>query len=204
MITGMSITRMWNNVRTPPRWSMARFNLHAASTAILADLLAQRLPTNYAEGAFIAGLLHDLGRLLIATGLREEFDEVEDLYSRGDLTRQECERTLLGLTHSELSQEALAMWNIPAAIQTAVRFHHAPERDETPFQSESSKPQVLLSRIVWAANQYSNHAGFSISEFVSPVEKPQEDALESLGLGEDLPKLMDDFNTEFEIIRGFF
>src|SRR6185369_16527006 len=43
-VLGMSISRMWNQVRTPPGWSMARFNMHSVSVAILSDLMAQRLP----------------------------------------------------------------------------------------------------------------------------------------------------------------
>ena len=73
-VLGMSITRMWNQVRTPPSWSMARFNMHSSAVAILSDLLSQRLTVDYAEGAFVAGLLHDVGRLLMALGLTEEYD----------------------------------------------------------------------------------------------------------------------------------
>ena len=57
VVLGMSITRMWNQVKTPASWSMARFNMHSAASGILSDLLAQRLTVHYAEGAFVAGLL---------------------------------------------------------------------------------------------------------------------------------------------------
>ena len=54
---GMSITRIWNGAQMPESWSMARFNMHAASVAIVGDCIAQRIPVVYGEGAFIAGLL---------------------------------------------------------------------------------------------------------------------------------------------------
>ena len=43
-VLGMSIARVWNRVKMPPTWSMARFNMHSAAVALLSDLLAQRLP----------------------------------------------------------------------------------------------------------------------------------------------------------------
>ena len=56
-ILGMSITRMWRKLALPKSWSIARFDMHSAAVAILCDLLAQRLPVGYPEGAFTAGLL---------------------------------------------------------------------------------------------------------------------------------------------------
>src|SRR5580658_3313142 len=57
----MSVARMWNQLKTPPGWSTARFNLHSVGVAIMADLIGQRVAVGYAEGAFAAGLFHDLG-----------------------------------------------------------------------------------------------------------------------------------------------
>src|SRR5579884_3619287 len=53
-VLSMSIARMWNSVKTPPGWSMTRFNMHSVAVAILCDLLAQYTSVEYGEGAFIA------------------------------------------------------------------------------------------------------------------------------------------------------
>jgi HD-like signal output (HDOD) protein len=65
-VLGMSVARMWKSVTMPKGWSTARFNTHSAGTAILSDLLVQHLDVEYPEGAFIGGLLHDIGLLLVA------------------------------------------------------------------------------------------------------------------------------------------
>ena len=72
----MSVARMWNQVKTPPGWSTSNFNQHSVGVGILADLLAQRLNVQYAEGAFAAGLFHDLGLMLIAIGLHDEYKQL--------------------------------------------------------------------------------------------------------------------------------
>src|SRR5579872_858885 len=96
---GMSVTRLWNQLKMPRGWSTMRFNLHSVATGMLSDMLSQEGPVKYAEGAFAAGLFHDLGRLLIALGLPDEFKRIESLYAAGAGTRSECERTVLGFTH---------------------------------------------------------------------------------------------------------
>ena len=84
-LLGMSISRMWSQVKTPPVWSMARFNRHSAAVAILSDQIASRIPSViYPEGAFVGGLLHDLGRLLIALGLPDEFAQLVKIHEQSE------------------------------------------------------------------------------------------------------------------------
>jgi HD-like signal output (HDOD) protein len=80
----MSITRMWDKMRTPPGWSPKRFNKHGLAVAMLADTLSQEAPLIYPEGAFVAGLLHDLGKLMIAVCLPREYAAIETLMVETD------------------------------------------------------------------------------------------------------------------------
>ncbi|MGH9667923.1 MAG: HDOD domain-containing protein [Bryobacteraceae bacterium] len=194
-VLGMSISRMWKNLKSPQDWSSARFNLHSVAVAVLADLLAQRLRVAYPEGAFVSGLFHDLGRLLIAVGLPDEHAEIYALYQRGDRTLLECEEEIVGITHPQLSAEALAVWNLPEPIRTAVAQHHAPP----PIAGE-----YHLSHLLNAANQHINGTGVTISLFTSEADMPRAEILESLGLGEGLPALLEDFKSEYENLASFF
>jgi len=198
-VLGISVSRMWNQVKTPPGWSMANFNLHSVGVAILADLLSQRLEVRYAEGAFAAGLFHDLGLLLLAIGSQEEYKEVARLCQLGQKPRRECELQVMGLTHADLSAEALAAWNLPEPIQISVRYHETPELDPTPPEPDN----ILLSRILNAADEYLRGAGVAPSFFSG---QPEDGAavLESLGLGERLAPLLSDFENEFEAIKPYF
>jgi HD-like signal output (HDOD) protein len=194
-VLGMSITRMWNQVKAPPSWSMARFNMHSAAAAILSDLLSQRLSVDYAEGAFVAGLLHDVGRLLIALGLSDEYEQILRVHERDGKPLVECELEVTGLTHPELSAEALAHWNLPEPIQNAVRFHHSQNLDPT--------AGLALSRVLDAANQYVNSMGVSI--FKKCSDTADAALIESLGLpAEQLKLVLADFTTEYEAMSAFF
>lgn len=193
-VLGMSLTKMWNQVRTPVSWSMARFNMHSAATAILSDILAQRTPVVYPEGAFVAGLMHDIGRLLIAIGLPAEANAVAERCP-DDSCSFEYERQVLGFAHPELSADALRLWKLPEPIQAAVRDHHA---------NIAANPgnEIPLCVVVSAANRYVNGKGIAISTRLAP---PSLEPFASLGLGERQQQaILADFEAEYAGILPFF
>src|ERR1700722_3336726 len=66
LVLGLSVSKRWASAKVPPMWNNREFNLHSLAVAGLADQLALRTTAPYPEGAFTAGLLHDVGKLLIA------------------------------------------------------------------------------------------------------------------------------------------
>ena len=195
----MSVARMWNQVKPPAGWSTPNFNQHSVGVAILSDLLAQKLPVEYAEGAFAAGLFHDLGLLLIAILLPDEYKQMSLLCQQNKQWTIEYEVQVLGMTHAELSAEALGHWNLPEPIQTAVRYHVNPEMDPTPVRAG----QLTLSHVLSAADRYVKAKGIFVSLFESPSENADA-ALEQIDLGERLPLLLTEFENEFSAIKAYF
>ncbi len=194
----MSVARMWSQVKCPAGWSMTRFNLHSVAVAILADSLTQRRAANYAEGAFAAGLFHDLGQLLVALGLPQEYDQITVLCNAGK-PHSEAESEVLGLTHAELSAEALSVWNLPESIQTAVRYHTNSKLDPTTL----GPAELSLSMVLQAADQYVKGIGISVGLFEDQTVY-QGPTLKSLGLGDQLPAIISEFENEFAAIKPYF
>jgi HD-like signal output (HDOD) protein len=195
----MSVARMWGQVKTPAGWSTANFNKHSVGVGILSDLLAQRLDVQYAEGAFAAGLFHDLGLMLIAIGLHDEYKQLSMLSQKSKKWETEYETQVLGMTHAELSADALAQWNLPQEIQVAVRYHGCPDVDPTPVEPG----QITLSRLLHVADRYAKGSGVLVSLFENPCEDPQA-ALEGLGLGEGLPAILAEFDNELTAMQAYF
>jgi HD-like signal output (HDOD) protein len=194
---GMSVTRLWSQLRTPPGWSMAKFNLHSVATAMLSDMLSQEVPVEYAEGAFAAGLFHDLGRLLMAIALPNEYTQVTKLHAAAGGSRCECESAIFGFTHAELSADALEQWNLPEEIRVAVRYH------DTPELAPSAPGGLSLSQVIHAANDYVSAIGCHMDEPQPAVDTAMQN-LEALKPGCDLPLLLEAFAVEFEAVRNLF
>lgn len=197
-VFGLSATQMWRSLRTPPGWLMADFNRHSVSVAILADLLSQRLTVKDSVGAFVAGLFHDLGLLLVAIGLPAEFEQIALLCEKDPQDPAKHEVQVLGTTHAELSAEALGIWNLPAPIRTAVRYHARPELDP-----EASADGIALSRLLHAANAY---VGATTGSFcvMEETARGNDSSLESLGLGDQAPGVISEFENELAAIQPYF
>lgn len=194
---GLSVCRMWTQVRTPKGWSTARFNLHGAACAVMADLLAQHRPTIYPEGAFIAGLMHDLGRLLIALGLPDQHNAIQQIQAATGRTMVECEEEVLGFRHAQLSEAALLKWNLPQPICDAVARHHA-----------ANLPADSLAFAVQLADTFVNRHGIAIAappsnaEPVTPEQAIQ--VLADFGLGDSAERAFADFEKEFSSLQSCF
>jgi len=92
--------------------------------------LAQTKNARLAEAAFTAGLLHDIGKLVLAANLPEMYETVQRLRISRKITTRLAEMEILGTTHAELGACLLATWGLPLAILEAVACHHEPGRSE--------------------------------------------------------------------------
>ncbi len=197
-----AVSRMWKNVRTPRGWSSARFNLHSLATAILSDHLVQHVPVSYPEGAFAAGLFHDLGKLLIATVSVDDSENILRLTSGPEASRtsEECELELLGCSHAELSALALQHWNLPDPVHLAVRFHHHAE--QSPPEAYGSFTYTL-AHVVQAADETVKHLGITIRAVDADQETTLEfPALKRIGLEEKIPVILANFESEFATLKS--
>jgi HD-like signal output (HDOD) protein/ActR/RegA family two-component response regulator len=82
------------------------------------------------EEAFTAGMLHDMGKLMLADSLPDEFGQALELAKEEDIPLPEAEARVLGATHAGLAAYLFGLWGLPAAIVEAVAFHHTPERSD--------------------------------------------------------------------------
>ena len=78
------------------------------------------------EEAFVAGLLHDIGKVVLNTYLKEQFVRVLIRAAGGEVTYAEAEREIFGFDHAEAGARLLERWNLPSSLVSAVRYHHAP------------------------------------------------------------------------------
>jgi len=187
----LSMARLWTG-RAASGWSPAAFNTHSVACGILADLLAQETDVPYPEGAFVAGLLHDIGKMLLATSVPAEYAEIERLMAAQNRSVEECEFDVIGTTHSELSGLALRKWNVPQPIARAAAFHHRHEEAGAPPQ---------LAETIWRADRLAAFAGdASPSYFEDPEDRS---CLERETSEPRMHRLLDIFALEFGVLKAF-
>jgi putative nucleotidyltransferase with HDIG domain len=103
---------------------------HSYSTARCAQRIAEHEWTSQEliAQAFAAGLLHDIGKLMLAANLPAEFQEALWRASHEGMELWQAELQILGAHHAEVGACMLATWGLPTAIVEAVALHHHPAR----------------------------------------------------------------------------
>lgn len=103
---------------------------HCIRTAHLAQRIAQeeQAETCSADDAFTAGLLMDIGSLIIEQNFVPSAAEARELSKRESKALWEAEREILGVSHAEIGGYLLALWGLPGTIVEAVLHHHQPNR----------------------------------------------------------------------------
>lgn len=107
--------------------NMASFWRHSMFTGIVAKLLAHECGVLHTERLFIAGLLHDLGELLIFHKMPEQAQKALRRSVAMDEPLHLSERTLIGFDHGAVGGALARLWELPPALLGALRFHHEPE-----------------------------------------------------------------------------
>ncbi|MBI4229654.1 MAG: HDOD domain-containing protein [Planctomycetes bacterium] len=101
---------------------------HSIAVAIASESLAESLQIRErAEEAFVSGLLHDLGKVVVAHVAPADFAKVVELQRSRDLLFREAERQVLGTDHAEVGFWLARRWGLPEGVQNAIRFHHEPQ-----------------------------------------------------------------------------
>jgi putative nucleotidyltransferase with HDIG domain len=157
---------------------------HSVDMAQTAELLAMHASVKVDPAqAFLAGLLHDIGRLAFAmmpVAFHERFQRLTD----GGCPLVEVEMCLSGRTHGEVGAETLTQWKFPLEMVEAVRWHHRPERSTSPlasllylaeFVAESQEDLPSYVRM----NTATRLAGISMG-FLSEIGEKNAGSLESL------------------------
>jgi putative nucleotidyltransferase with HDIG domain len=105
----------------------SQFWHHSISVGAGSRMLARETCSRLAGEAFVAGLLHDIGKLVLNQYLPEEFAEVQTrIWEQG----QDCEtaeKIVLGVTHAEIGAWLAERWNLPVSLVEAIRWHAHPE-----------------------------------------------------------------------------
>jgi putative nucleotidyltransferase with HDIG domain len=111
-------------------FSMDEFWLHSVGVANIARWIAREETGDITHGdeAYTAGLLHDVGRLLLADNLPELTDRIAAGAAGKGKPVWQSEQEVLGATHAEIGAYLLANWGLPYPILDAIGYHHNPQQ----------------------------------------------------------------------------
>jgi len=133
------------------RLDLIRFWNHSQAVARLASMLCGEQAPELAGPAYLAGLFHDVGKLVLRFRYPNRGPDGGVEAQRDRLAAVIGERKALGVDHAELGARLLTTCHLPATIVQGVARHH------TGFEDEPNSPINAISRIVYLANRVSYH-----------------------------------------------
>lgn len=117
-LKGFSIQQLWD---------------HAMRSAAVAQKIMrlEHAEPGQTEDAYIATMLHDIGKLMLASNLPDQFQKAVNLAQEEQLPFPEAEQKVFGATHAGVGAYLLGLWGMPSTIVEAVAFHHSPGLSDT-------------------------------------------------------------------------
>ena len=122
---------------------------HSVATATAAKLFAKRVRYPNSEKAFTAGLLHDVGKVMIARYLPSSLLTIVQTVHDKNVSIHDAEQHVIGLAHPSFGAWVIARWGLPTQLVEAVEYHHHPTRAKYAFD---------LAGIVYLANILTHRA----------------------------------------------
>jgi HD-like signal output (HDOD) protein len=110
-----------------PEFSPTRLWEHAIGVAVAAGLLARYTQHDDREEVFVAGLLHDVGKVVLFRFATKEFLTVLETARNEDIAVRAAEQRVLGFTHDQVGRLLTERWKLPVRLSEAIGCHHRPE-----------------------------------------------------------------------------
>ncbi len=123
------------------------FWIHSLTTGICSQLLAADLKFKHPEDAFIAGLLHDIGKMILDDFMNDEYYRALTMTNTESIPIRNAEMSVFDVSHAYIGSKVAKAWEFPSSIVEAIEKHHHYA------QLANASGATSLSAIVCAANQ---------------------------------------------------
>jgi HD-like signal output (HDOD) protein len=169
LVLGIYATEAFKNI-SAIFIDMQSFWKHSLACGIVARILSSYRVSQITEKFFLAGLLHDVGRLVLISSLPELAAEAFRSANRTQSILTDVEESLLGFTHAHLGGLLSEKWHFPKLLENAIRYHHRPMGPEASFEAA----------LVHVADVVANALGTGSSgeHYVPPLDPAAWEALE--------------------------
>ncbi len=114
---------------------MPSFWKHSIACGIIARTIAENKGYAHRERFFVAGLLHDIGRLIMYHHLPDHSQAALDYAARHALLLSHAETEVLGFDHTRMGGMLIKKWKLPKELDHMIRYHHTPEYGMHPEES---------------------------------------------------------------------
>lgn len=177
------------------------FIIHSITCGILSKTISTCIRGLNPNEVYIAGLMHDIGSIVIYRYFHDEWELINSLIMEGDISRREAEKEVFSVDHGVIGALLLEMWNIPKSVTTGIMFHHNPE-DAKEYRQQA---EIINMGNIFAKKINLRDNFLSFDEFLNKYKDfvpIAEDQWASLSPSEEL-KFFELTFAQLKNIKGF-
>lgn len=173
---------------------------HSFGAGLASRLIAKEIRLVSEEEAFLGGLFHDIGKIIMNNINNQQFQEAMQRCYNDGITFETAEQQVYPYTHSEVGGLVLKKWNFPDILMHAVLKHHTFD-----FAENEDAYQINLTCVVGLANLFCHKAGIGMREPNDDLDLALSVPAQRLGLTtERLDALLESFVAAYESDKTFF
>ncbi len=134
IVLGKAVFNSFKSISDSNRKALDIFWYHSFTCGLCAKVLSEKFGCSPSE-LFIAGLIHDIGKLALFTVRPDEYLAILELPETAPILCKPLEIETLGIDHEQVGYRLLTRWLFPKTLVNTVGFHHRPEECDTPLHA---------------------------------------------------------------------
>jgi putative nucleotidyltransferase with HDIG domain len=176
-----------------PEFSITTFWEHSLGTAYFTNLIVNKLNLPNNDNYYIAGLLHDIGKLVIYQFYPEKFTEIIHKQINENLIDTEAEESVLGVNHNEIGEFLAKKWNFNEEIVNVIKAHH-----------DAVSSQTITVAVVQVSNLFAKAAGLCFpwdNKFFEIVGDPNWEVIAQHAQGVAIDEMVTEIMNESASVK---
>ncbi len=123
LIMAMSVIDMFKRSKPTGNFNPVDLWKHSIGVGVITRYLGMNVKAQNLESYFLAGVLHDIGKLIFYRYLPDEYEQTINYAIENNISAREAEAEILGITHTIAGELLAEKWKLPVSIKDAIRYH---------------------------------------------------------------------------------
>ncbi|WP_147820914.1 HDOD domain-containing protein [Salidesulfovibrio onnuriiensis] len=175
IVLSLGINRLTEKFKLPEHFELAEYWRHQFLVAIVAQALSREVGEGNPGTLFTAGLLHDIGKLIVALKRPEDWEGIYAIREENECTDSEAEDEYWGLDHAVVGSLLLKYWDLPPDLVEPVNWHHSPAL--APEQQSAASIICLADALVHCLDKKEECLG-EVSDMCGEFEVDVQDIMD--------------------------
>ncbi len=157
-----SVHEVFQTVNSKTGFNLKQFWWHSLRCAVLAKLIARNRNFHNPDEAFLSGMLHDIGKIILWVNFPQPYVELLEMH-KGKPELILAGEAQFGATHAEIGAWLLDKWTFPTFIADSVRYHH--------YSQNRILEALPLVKLIYVANALCKNSGININEGLGAAQE---------------------------------